>query len=81
MCNFKTDCADKPGFTELAKDICMQIAAANPTYLNKEQVPADVLEKMCIRDRRRRSPGCAGPRSAPTALHRRRPSPSTYAMR
>ena len=45
MCNFKTDCADKPGFTELAKDICMQIAAANPTYLNKEQVPADVLEK------------------------------------
>ena len=45
MCNFKTDCADKPGFTELAKDICMQIAAANPSYLNKEQVPADVLEK------------------------------------
>ena len=45
MCNFDTDCADKPGFTELAKDICMQIAAANPSYLSKEQVPADVLEK------------------------------------
>ena len=32
--------------SQLAKDICMQIAAANPTYLNKEQVPADVQEKL-----------------------------------
>ena len=31
--------------TELAKDVCMQIAAANPSYLNKEEVPADIIEK------------------------------------
>ena len=29
----------------LAKDICMQIAAAKPEYLNREQVPAERLEK------------------------------------
>ena len=45
MCAFDTDCADKPGFAEFAKDVCMQIAAANPSYLNKDQVPADVIEK------------------------------------
>lgn len=45
MCAFDTDCADKPGFTEFAKDICMQIAAANPSYLCKEQVPEEVIEK------------------------------------
>ena len=30
---------------ELAKDIAMQVAAMRPIYLNREQVPADVLEK------------------------------------
>ena len=30
---------------ELGKDICMQIAAMRPQYLNKESVPADVLAK------------------------------------
>ena len=30
---------------ELAKDICMQIAAAKPEYLNKDAVPAEVLNK------------------------------------
>ena len=30
---------------ELAKDICMQIAAARPEYLNEAAVPADRLEK------------------------------------
>ena len=30
---------------ELAKDIAMQVAAMRPLYLNREQVPADVLEK------------------------------------
>ena len=30
---------------ELAKDIAMQVAAMNPTYLNKEEVPAEVVEK------------------------------------
>ena len=31
--------------SELAKDIAMQVAAMRPLYLNREQVPADVLEK------------------------------------
>ena len=30
---------------ELAKDIAMQVAAMRPLYLNREQVPAEVLEK------------------------------------
>lgn len=30
---------------QLAKDICMQIAASNPEFLNEENVPADRLEK------------------------------------
>ena len=29
------------GNTDLAKDVCMQIAAAKPEYLNRESVPAD----------------------------------------
>ncbi len=33
------------GNTELAKDICMQIAAARPEYLNRESVPAERVEK------------------------------------
>ena len=32
-------------FKELVHDIALQIAAANPTYLSKEDVPANVLEK------------------------------------
>ncbi len=32
-------------FGALAKDIAMQIAAANPTYLDQASVPAEVLEK------------------------------------
>ena len=35
----------KNGNNELAKDICMQIAAARPEYVNRNQVPADRLEK------------------------------------
>ena len=35
----------KNGNKELAKDICMQIAAARPEFVNREQVPADRLEK------------------------------------
>ena len=30
---------------ELAKDISMQVAAMNPTYLNKEEVPSEIVEK------------------------------------
>ena len=36
---------DKEGFEEYGKDVAMQIAAANPTYLNESEVPAEVLEK------------------------------------
>lgn len=32
-------------FKEMSKDVAMQIAAAMPSYLNRESVPADVLEK------------------------------------
>ncbi len=33
------------GDSELAKDICMQIAAAKPEFLDKESVPAERLDK------------------------------------
>ena len=42
---FDTDCADKEGFEEFGKNICMQIAAAGAQYLDKESVPAEVVEK------------------------------------
>ena len=32
------------GEETVAKDVCMQIAAAKPEYLNREQVPQDVVE-------------------------------------
>ena len=35
----------KKGTEEVAKDICMQIAAARPEYLKKEEVPAERVEK------------------------------------
>lgn len=35
----------KSGDNALAKDVCMQIAAARPEYLNREAVPADRVEK------------------------------------
>ncbi|MBP7736823.1 MAG: translation elongation factor Ts [Spirochaetes bacterium] len=37
--------ARNEGFGELAKDICMQIAAANPLYIRIEDVPKEVVEK------------------------------------
>ena len=37
--------AAKPEFAAFGKDIAMQVAAANPTYLNQAAVPADVLAK------------------------------------
>ena len=36
--------AAKEEFKAYAKDICMQVAAANPSYLNEASVPADVIE-------------------------------------
>ena len=45
LVKFVTDVADKPEFKEYAKDIAMQIAAINPTYLKKEDVPAEDVAK------------------------------------
>lgn len=44
LVNFDTDCADKDGFEAYGKDVAMQIAALNTSYLCKDEVPADVLE-------------------------------------
>lgn len=44
--NCETDfVARTQDFKNFAKDIAMQIAAANPLYINSESVPADVLQK------------------------------------
>ena len=37
--------AAKPEFAAFGKDIAMQVAAANPSYLNETDVPEDVLAK------------------------------------
>lgn len=43
--NCETDFVAKTeGFHELAKDIAMQVAAANPAYLRREDIPAEVVE-------------------------------------
>lgn len=44
--NCETDfVARNSEFQELVKDIAMQIAASNPSYVQREDVPADVLDK------------------------------------
>ena len=43
--NFVTDVADKPGFAEFAKNVALQTAAMPVQYLNREAVPAAVLEE------------------------------------
>ena len=44
--NIETDFAAKnPEFREFVKDVAMQIAAAKPEYVKREEVPADVVEK------------------------------------
>jgi len=44
--NCETDfVARNEEFQALVKDLTMQIAAANPSYLNKEDVPEDILNK------------------------------------
>lgn len=47
LVNFDTtdDVAAKAEFEGFGKDIAMQVAAANPSYVRREEVPADVLEK------------------------------------
>ncbi len=41
---FDTDCGDKEGFDEFAKNIALQIGAYSTPYLNREAVPASVIE-------------------------------------
>ena len=41
---FDTDCADKAGFEEFAKNIALQIGAYPTPYLTREDVPASVIE-------------------------------------
>lgn len=44
--NIETDFAAKnEDFKAFVKDVCMQIAAAKPEYIRKEEVPADIIEK------------------------------------
>lgn len=47
MVKFDTtaELAAKDEFKTFAKDVAMQVAAVNPSYLNKESVPTDVLER------------------------------------
>ena len=44
LVNFDTDLSDKPEFVAYGKDVAMQIAALNTAYLNKDEVPAEVVE-------------------------------------
>jgi elongation factor Ts len=44
--NCETDFVAKTeAFQELVRDLAMHVAAANPTYVSREQVPGDVIEK------------------------------------
>lgn len=44
--NCETDfVARNQDFHDLAKDLCMQVAAANPMFVSPEDIPADVLER------------------------------------
>lgn len=45
MVKFDTNLADKPEFKAYGKDVAMQIAAAFPQYLNRDEVPSEVLDK------------------------------------
>lgn len=42
---FETDLAANEDFEVYAKDVCMQIAAANPQYLNRDAVPAEIIKQ------------------------------------
>ncbi|MBQ4317082.1 MAG: elongation factor Ts, partial [Clostridia bacterium] len=42
---FDTDCdASSAAFAEYAKNVCMQIAAMSPSYVDRDHVPASVIE-------------------------------------
>ena len=44
LVNFDTDVADKDEFVTCGKDVAMQIAALGTQYLNRDDVPAEVIE-------------------------------------
>lgn len=44
LVNFDTDAANKAEFVTCGKDVAMQIAALGTQYLNRDQVPAEVIE-------------------------------------
>lgn len=44
LVNFDTDAADKDEFVVCGKDVAMQIAALGTQYLNRDDVPAEVIE-------------------------------------
>ena len=39
------DAANRPEFRTLAKEIAMQVAAASPQFVRRDEIPADVLER------------------------------------
>lgn len=39
----KNDTASQPAFKELAKDICLHVAASSPRFLDRQHVPAEVI--------------------------------------
>lgn len=45
MVQFETDLGGQPAFEEAGKNVALQIAFAAPEYLNKEDVPAERVEK------------------------------------
>ncbi len=45
MVNFDVDGAENDVIAEVKKDVAMQVAAAMPQYLDRDSVPADVVEK------------------------------------
>jgi len=45
MVNFDVDGAENDAIAEVKKDVAMQVAAAMPQYLDRDSVPAEVVEK------------------------------------
>ena len=44
-CSRRQTTPDAAAFQSYAKDIAMQVAAATPTYLDKDSVPAETIAK------------------------------------
>ena len=45
MVKFETELANSDAFVAMGKNVAMQIAAMNPSYLDEASVPAEVIEK------------------------------------